>query len=207
MACSSAVYMDACPGKRLLIILKFETTAHPTLWSSFEPSVYRNWWSKYVSWTSLKSPWNTNGLVSTFFTFFRPYRIIGDSSCHGGDTGTVAWRIVSIFIFASSSIRSLIRNPKVGIAFGLLAKISEYFGMKTASNVGLFGVLLSFIAYDYSNDSRSLRMYNDSSFASTKRLFTGDVLNAPRESRFPWWFTVSNIPMYDLRALPLTMHP
>ena len=31
MACSSAVYMDACPGKRLLIILKFETTAHPTL--------------------------------------------------------------------------------------------------------------------------------------------------------------------------------
>ena len=28
---SSAMYMDACPGTRLLIILKFETTAHPTL--------------------------------------------------------------------------------------------------------------------------------------------------------------------------------
>ena len=36
----------------------------------------------------------------------------------------VVRRIVSIFIFASS-IRSLIRNPKVGIAFGLMAKISE----------------------------------------------------------------------------------
>ena len=41
IACSSAVYMDVCPGKRLLIILKFET-AHPNLWSFFEPSVYRN---------------------------------------------------------------------------------------------------------------------------------------------------------------------
>ena len=39
------------------------------------------------------------------------------------------------------------RNPKVGIAFGLLAKMSEYLGLKTVSNVGLFGVLLSFIAY------------------------------------------------------------
>ena len=29
IAHSSAVYMDACPGKRLLTILKFETTAHP----------------------------------------------------------------------------------------------------------------------------------------------------------------------------------
>ena len=96
--------MDACPGKRLLSILKFETTAHPTLWSSFEPSVYRNWWSKYLSWTSLKSPWNTNGLVSTFFTVFRPYIINGDSSCQGGDSGMVAWRIVSIFIFADFRI-------------------------------------------------------------------------------------------------------
>ena len=119
IARSSAVYMDACPGKRLLTILQFETTAHPTLWSSFEPSVYRN----YLSWMSLKSPWNTNGLVSTFFTVFRPYIINGDSSCQGGDSGMVAWRIVSIFIFASS-IRSLIRNPKVGIAFGLMAQIS-----------------------------------------------------------------------------------
>ena len=63
----------------------------------------------------------------------------------------VVRRIVSIFIFASS-IRSLIRNPKVGIAFGRMAKISEYFGMKTVSNVGLLGVLLSFIAC--CNDSR-----------------------------------------------------
>ena len=30
MACSYAVYMDACPGKRLFRILKFENTAHPT---------------------------------------------------------------------------------------------------------------------------------------------------------------------------------
>ena len=63
----------------------------------------------------------------------------------------VVRRIVSIFIFASS-IRSLIRNPKVGTAFGLMAKISEYFGLKTVSNVGLLGVLLSFIAC--CNDSR-----------------------------------------------------
>ena len=38
MARSSAVYMDACPCKRVLMILQFETTAHPTLLSSFEPS-------------------------------------------------------------------------------------------------------------------------------------------------------------------------
>ena len=125
------------------MILKLETTAHPTLWSSFEPSGYRNWWSKYLSWTSLKNPWNTSGLVSTFFTVFRPYNIIGDSSSQGGNSGTFTSWIISIFIFASS-LRSLIRNPnwKVGIAFGLLAKMSEYLGLKTVSNVGLW-----FIAY------------------------------------------------------------
>ena len=33
------VYMDACPGKRLLTILKFETTAHPTETSIPEASL------------------------------------------------------------------------------------------------------------------------------------------------------------------------
>ena len=41
-----------------------------------------------------------------FLYLFRPYKIIGGSSSQGGDSGTVAGRIVSIFIFASS-IRSL----------------------------------------------------------------------------------------------------
>ena len=71
IAHSSAVYMDACPGKRLLTILQFETTAHPTLWSSFEPSVYRNWWSKYLSWTSLKSPWKWWCFRPLLCTLFR----------------------------------------------------------------------------------------------------------------------------------------
>ena len=55
---------------------------------------------------------------------FRPYKIIGVSSSQGGDSGAVAGQIVSKCV-CDSSIRSLICNPKVGIAFGLLAEPSE----------------------------------------------------------------------------------
>ena len=39
-----------------------------------------------------------------------------------------------------------------------MAKISEYFGLKTVSNVGLFGVLLSFIAYCRQLDNEDVNL-------------------------------------------------
>ena len=56
----------------------------------------------------------------------------------------------------------MIRNPKVGIiAFGLMTKISEYFGLKyrMLDCLGCCSTLL----HIYCNDSRSLRLYDDSS--------------------------------------------
>ena len=90
--------------------------------------------------------------MSTFFTIFRPYIIIGDSSCLLDSRFWYGCSTDSFNIYICLVNKCLIRNAKVGIAFGLMAKISEYFGLKTVSNVGLLGVLLSFIAC--CNDSR-----------------------------------------------------
>ena len=76
-----------------------------------------------------------------------------------------------------------IRRPKGFIALGLCSLSSRNCGENVTLKAGLRWLAASLIAYW--RESFSLRKYNDGSSASTYKLVTGEVRNAPKAKRSP----------------------
>ena len=85
----------------------------------------------------------------------------------------------------------LIRRPKVGIAFGLASNNFIYVLSNTALCTGWFGN--DFILVAYCRDSFARLAPKLGSCASTYKLSTGEVRNAPRQSLSPWLCMGSSI--------------
>ena len=94
----------------------------------------------------------------------------------------------------------LMRRPKVRIAFGLASNNFIYFLSNTASCVECLGSDLILEAYCRDSFSPQKRVC-----ASTFKLYSADILNAPRQR--PWLCTEPSICKYDFRTDPYTMHP
>ena len=79
----------------------------------------------------------------------------------------------------------LIRRPKVRIALGLTSNNFLYLLSNTALCAGCFGN--DFILEAYCRHSFARLASKQRSCASTYKVSTGEVRNAPRQNLSPWW--------------------
>ena len=132
----------------------------------------------------MKSCWYIDASVRSFFRCTKSSTIFGGLIHQGGEMKYEGVSKMSEKSMLEAVKNCLIRRPKVGIALGLASNNFIYVLSNTALCAGWFGN--DFILVTYCRDSFARLAPKLGSCASTYKLSTGEVQNAPRQSLSPW---------------------
>ena len=129
--------------------------------------------------------------MQSFFRCTRSSTIFGGLMHQGGNTKYEGVSKMSEKSMMEALKNCLMRRPKVRMAFGLASNDFIYLLSNTVLCAGCFGNY--FILEAYCRDSFARLAPKQGSCASTYKLSTGEVLNAPRQSLRSWLCTGSSI--------------
>ena len=142
----------------------------------------------------MKSCWYIYASFRSFFRCTKSSTIFRGLIHQGGEMKYEGVSKMSESSMLEAVKNCLIRRPKVRIAFGLASNNFIYLLSNTALCAGCFGN--DFILEAYCRDSFARLAPKQGSSASTYKLTTGEVRNAPRQSLSPWLCMGSSICKY-----------